>query len=97
MRRSEARERITKLGAVVHPLDPCLFLVHAYEAPEDQWTSLNPKQPTPAGNDKSASRNGQQSNNWRVARSKQVFEVRKAVLRRWPKVRPPGELQGFDF
>ena len=36
---TEARERITKLGAVVHPLDPCLFLVHDHEAPEDQWTS----------------------------------------------------------
>ena len=32
---TEAREHIAKLGAVVHPLDPCLFLVHDYEAPED--------------------------------------------------------------
>ena len=34
---SEARERVTRLGAVVHPLDPCLFMVYDYDAPEDQW------------------------------------------------------------
>ena len=34
---SEARERVTRLGAVVHPLDPCLFMVYDYEAPEEQW------------------------------------------------------------
>ena len=36
---SEARERITKLGAIVHPLDPCLFMTYDYEAPEDTWTT----------------------------------------------------------
>ena len=36
---SEARERITKLGAIVHPLDPCLFMAYDYDAPEDTWTT----------------------------------------------------------
>ncbi|CAK9107466.1 Copia protein [Durusdinium trenchii] len=33
----KARERVTRFGAVVHPLDPCLFMVYDYDAPEDQW------------------------------------------------------------
>ena len=36
---SEARDRITRLGAIVHPLDPCLFLVYDYDAEESTWTS----------------------------------------------------------
>ena len=34
---SEARERVTRFGAVVHPLDPYLFMVYDHDAPEDQW------------------------------------------------------------
>ena len=33
---NEIRERMIKFGAVVHPLDPCLFMVYNYEAPEEQ-------------------------------------------------------------
>ena len=32
---SEAREPTSRLGATVHPLDPCCFLIHNHEANED--------------------------------------------------------------
>ena len=34
----EARDRLCRLGAVQHPLDPCLFLIYDWEAPDEQWT-----------------------------------------------------------
>ena len=36
---SEARERITRLGTIVHPLDPCLFMAYNYDAPENTCTT----------------------------------------------------------
>ena len=35
----EARDRMLKLGAVPHPLDPCLFLLFDKTAADEMWTS----------------------------------------------------------
>ena len=33
----EAKDRLTRLGAVQHPLDPCLFLIYDWNAPKEKW------------------------------------------------------------
>ena len=33
----EAKDRLTRLGAIQHPLDPCLFLIYDWNAPKEKW------------------------------------------------------------